>query len=493
MTTPRYPSLFQLNTRVRMTELSWQLGRRATLDDLPDADLDQWAAEGFDWIWLLTVWQTGEAGRRISQTHPGWLEEFRETLPDLTLDDVGGSGFAITGYTVSRELGGDEALARLRTRLKQRGLRLMLDFVPNHMALDHPWVQSHPEYFISGTEEDLIQQPENYVRIGGANGERIFAHGRDPNFAGWPDTLQLDYTRPETQAAMRQELVRISGQCDAVRCDMAMLVLPEIFERTWGKTPPPFWPQAIAEVRAAHPDFCLMAEVYWDMEWQLQQLGFDYAYDKRLYDRLHDGDAKPVRQHLLAPLNYQDKLARFLENHDEQRAATVFPWQKHKAAAVVTYLTPGLRFFHHGQFEGFLKRIGPHLLRGPDEPVNVVIQRFYSQLLEILRRSTVRDGRWTLLESQPAWDGNWTWEDCIAFVWQHGNDSPLLIAVNFSDHQSQCRVALPIEDLASSSWQLADLLSEDCYERRGAELASTGLFLDLAPWQAAVYECSRVA
>ena len=149
------------------------------------------------------------------------------------------------------------------------------------------------------------------------------------------------------------ELLKIAGQCDGVRCDMAMLVLPEVFEKTWDVTVPrSFWPRATGKVRERFPGFCFMAEVYWDLEWTLQQQGFDYTYDKRLYDRLLKGDPRPVREHFLADMKYQEHLARFLENHDEPRAATVFSSEVHRAAAVVTYFSPGLRFFHQGQMEG---------------------------------------------------------------------------------------------------------------------------------------------
>src|SRR4051794_31122260 len=118
MTKPLYPSLYQINTRVWLTELSEKLGRRASLDDIPDAELDRLATMGFDWIWMLSVWQTGLVGQRISRSNPEWRHEFQETLPDLRDEDIPGSGFAITGYTVHQNLGGDAALARLRGRLR---------------------------------------------------------------------------------------------------------------------------------------------------------------------------------------------------------------------------------------------------------------------------------------------------------------------------------------------------------------------------------------
>lgn len=325
MTGSRYPLLYQINTRVWLTALSATLGRRATLDDVPDAELDRLARMGFDWVWLLSVWQTGPEARRVSRDNAEWRREFEQTLPDLAADDIGGSGFAITGYSVHTDLGGDAALARLRERLRGRGLRLMLDFVPNHVGLGHPWIGDHPDYFIRGTELDLALAPHDYTWVKRRDGDVLLAHGRDPYFPGWPDTLQLDYANPATQEAMIGELLGIAARCDGVRCDMAMLVLPEVFERTWVRRAAPFWPAATRRVRERVPGFLFMAEVYWDLEWTLQQQGFDYAYDKRLYDRLREGHARPVREHLHAGLDYQDKLARFLENHDEPRGGGDVP------------------------------------------------------------------------------------------------------------------------------------------------------------------------
>jgi len=327
----------------------------------------------------------------------------------------------------------DDALARLRERLRQRGMRLILDFVPNHVAPDHHWVEQHPDFFVAGTEEKLAAEPQNYRRFG----ERVLAYGRDAYFAGWPDTLQLNYGNPALQEALLGELARIARQCDGVRCDMAMLVLPEVFQRTWGIAPAPFWPRATAAVRAQVPGFLFIAEVYWDLEWTLQQQGFDYTYDKRLYDRLEHRAARPVREHLRAGLDFQDRLARFLENHDEPRAAATFTPEVHRAAAVITFLTPGLRFFHQGQREGRKVRISMHLGRGPEE----------------LRR---------------------------------------LVAVNYAGYQSQCYVKLPWKDLAGRRWRLRDRLGTAAYERDGADLATRGLYFDMPAWGYHAFEVSPI-
>lgn len=489
---PAQPSLYQINTRVWLTGMAAAPGRRATLDDVPDVELDRLRDLGFDWIWLLSVWQTGPAARAISRTNPGWRREFVATLPDLGDDDIAGSGFAIQDYAVHRDLGGPAALARLRGRLAQRGLKLMLDFVPNHMAPDHPWVGDHPDWFVGGNESDLDRAPQNYCRVQTKGGPRVLAYGRDPYFDGWPDTLQLNYGNPATRQAMTGELERIATQCDGVRCDMAMLVLPDVFERTWGLRAELFWPKATEAVRRRHPHFLFMAEVYWDLEWTLQQQGFDYAYDKRLYDRLREGHARPVREHFHAGLDYQGRLARFLENHDEPRAAATFPPGMHEAAALITFLSPGLRFFHQGQLTGWTKRISPHLVRAPQEPVNPQLQEFYARLLNVLRQPVVRDGQWQLLNCRPAWDGNWTWDCYVAFAWHGPGDERLLVTVNYAANRSQCRVQLPFTDLGTGRWQLRDLMGDAAHERDGGELQSRGLYLDEAPWSACAFSLTKV-
>ena len=342
MGTSRYPVLYQINTRVWLTELSATLGRRATLDDIPRPR--NW----IDWPRRASIGSGYSASGRPVRPH----RKSRGIMPSGNMNSRRHcrtcvrkislvSGFAITGYTVHTQLGGDAALARLRARLRKRNLKLMLDFVPNHMGIGHPWVDDHPEYFVHGSEIDQVLAPQNYTLVKRRKGDLLLAYGRDPYFSGWPDTLQLNYANPATQEAMIGELVKISGQCDGVRCDMAMLVLPDVFDRTWGHTAPLFWPAAIQRVRDRSPEFLFMAEVYWDMEWTLQQQGFDYTYDKRLYDRLREGHARPVRDHFHAELDYQNKLARFLENHDEPRAAATFPLDKHLAAAVLSFLSPG--------------------------------------------------------------------------------------------------------------------------------------------------------
>jgi glycosidase len=489
---PRYPSLFQINTRVWLQRLSREAGKPITLADIDDTTLDGFAEMGFDWIWLLSVWQIGAAGRTVSRDNPQWRAEFQAVLPDLTEDDICGSGFAITGYTVNETLGGEAGLMQFREKLARRGIKLMLDFVPNHTAPDHPWVKTHSDYYIEGNEEALAAAPQNYLRVDTGRGPEMLAYGRDPNFPGWPDTLQLNYANRELLSARIDALVGIAGKCVGVRCDMAMLLLPEIFQRTWGITPEPFWPKAIPAVHTRYPDFTFIAEVYWDLEWTLQQQGFDYCYDKRLYDRLRDGHAAPIRGHLLAGLDYQDKLARFLENHDEPRAASEFPWPQHQAGAIITFLSPGLRFFHQGQFEGARVRVPTHLCRGPIEQTNPEVAAFYAQLLQILKTGVFRDGAWSQIQPQPAWSGNWTSDGFVAYAWADEAGGRHLVVVNYAGHQGQCRLPLPFPELRGMPVRLTHIMGTEVHDRDGTELVDPGLFIDHGPWHFNVFALQAI-
>jgi glycosidase len=485
---PTYPSLYQINTRVFLGDLSRRLGRRATLKDVPDDELDGLANIGFDWVWFLGVWQTGPAGREVSLRNPEWRREYQQLLPDFQEEDVCGSCFAIMNWSVHTDFGGNSELASLRDRIHARGMKLMLDFVPNHTAPDHAWVHQHPEFYVHGTEEQLGRETHNYIRVQTVDGPAVLAFGRDPYFPGWPDTLQLNYAEPALRDAMASELENIAGLCDGVRCDMAMLILPEVFERTWGQRPEPFWPMAIPRVRSRYPDFVFMAEVYWDLEWTLQQQGFNYTYDKRLYDRLLGGPARPVRDHLRADMDFQKRSARFLENHDEPRAASVFTPEKHKAAAVLTFLCPGLRFIHQGQVEGRTKRIPVHLGRGPVEPTDTDLSNFYERLLACVHRPEIRDGEWQLLEGLQAWEDNWTSDCFISFAWSLEGRPRVLVVVNYAPHRSQCYMRIPWSELGGWSLRLKDLMGTEVYERNGLEVLTKGLYLDLPAWGFNVFE-----
>lgn len=472
-------TLYQVNTRALLTDLSVNRSQPSNLDDIPDQLLDSWKEHGFEWIWLLGVWQTGLAAQSVSRSNPAWRHEYQTTLPNLREEDIEGSCFAIVDYQTHTRLGGDAALLRLRKRLHDRGMRLMLDFVPNHMALDHPWIASHPECFVHGSEDRMRNEPLNFFKA--YTGE-ILAHGKDPYFDGWPDTAQLDYSHPKTIQMMSQELARIAKLCDGVRCDMAMLILPDVTQRTWGSPALPFWKENIERIKENNPGFCFLAEVYWDREWDLQQLGFDYCYDKRLYDRVIHEAAEPIRLHLLAELDYQNRLARFLENHDEKRACETMTSDRHRAAAIITYLSPGMKFFHEGQLEGRRVKISPHLIRRPTEDTNIELQSFYEKLLELLKEDFFRTGRWMLLDGKPAWPGDESYVRVINFRWKGDDGRHLIVSVNFSERPASVRLRVSIDRTCASDVVLRDWFTGTRMHLHRGQIFNPGLELNLDPW-----------
>src|SRR3974390_1367607 len=272
---PRYPTVYEINTWTWLSDLSRRHGRRIDLSSVPAAEWDAVAKYGFDAVWLMGVWERSPAGIAIANQNKGLLDDFRRALPDFRLEDNVGSPYCVRRYVVDQHLGGPEGLAVARKELSKRGMNLLLDFVPNHVAPDHPWAREHPEYFLRGIGDDVRRDPASFVEINGV----VFARGRDPFFPAWPDVLQLNAFQPGLRQAVIETLSDIAGQSDGVRCDMAMLLLNSVFERTWGGRAGPkpateYWGDIISAIKQAHPDFRFIAEAYWDLEWELQQKRF---------------------------------------------------------------------------------------------------------------------------------------------------------------------------------------------------------------------------
>lgn len=483
---PKHPVIHEINTWVWLGELGRKLGRPATLATVPPEEWDRLAAAGFDAVWLMGVWERSPAGIEISMRNPGLLEDFHRALPDFTAADNVGSPYCVRRYVVDDHLGGPSGLAAAREMLRERGLRLILDFVPNHVAPDHPWVAAHPDRFIRGNPDDLRNDPAAFVEIGGG----VFARGRDPFFPAWPDVLQLNAFHPDLRRAAIGTLAEIADQCDGVRCDMAMLMLNSVFGRTWGARAgalpaDDYWRAVIPAIHARRPDFRFIAEAYWDLEWELQQQGFDHCYDKRLYDRMEHGDSEDVQQHLRADAAYQQGMVRFIENHDEPRAAAAFPDGKGRAAAVAILTLPGAKLLHEGQCEGFKVRLPVFLARRPDEAADPALADFYRKLLSETRGDAFRDGEWRLCERH-GWPGDSTCRQVLAWCWRHGDERHLVV-INFHPDPARARVEVPWDDLRGRTWRLDDPLSGASYDRSGDELRDGGLYFALEPWQAHLF------
>jgi hypothetical protein len=466
MTWPDAPVVYEIDTWPWLAHFGVDLG------DVPAEVWEATLPPGTDAVWLMGVWERSPAGVAIAAADEGLQRSFRQALPDLSPSDVVGSPYCVHRYVVDERLGGPDGLARARAALRARGVRLILDYVPNHVAPDHPAVTSHPSWFIRGDASDLARDPAAWFSAG----EHVIARGRDPYFPPWPDVAQLNAFEPDLRAATVDALDDIAAQCDGIRCDMAMLFTNEVFARTWGAHAGPvpsvdFWPAVISALRGTHPDVVLIAEAYWDMEWTLQQQGFDFCYDKRLYDRLAHENAEAVRKHLTAERSFQDRLLRFIENHDEPRAATAFPGGRDRAAAVTVATLPGATMWHDGQADGFRQHLPVFLGRRPAEPESAESRAFYQRLLAVV--AGMRRGAWTLLE--PAHD------DVLAWAW-HDSTPHHVTVVNLSERPAQALLTLPWSSLQGRTWRLVDLLSGRTFDRSGDEMAGDGLYVDLPAW-----------
>jgi len=521
---PPNPLVYEINIRVWMRELSRRLGYSMQLDSIPEAELERLEELGVDAVWLMGAWTTGPKAREVARTHPALQQEYRSALSDFTVEDCAGSPYAVSSYTVPAELGGAAGLASLRERLARKKMGLILDFVCNHTACDHHFVESNPEAFTQGTEQDLTAQPDCFFRAG--NG-MIIAHGRDPFFPPWTDTAQINYAQPPGREMALNKLFMIAEQCDGVRCDMAMLILPYILKQTWGQRlganpiEKSFWREAIPAVLARYPQFLFIAESYWSKEAELQREGFHFTYDKALYDRLLHSDIHGAREHLRADLSYQKHCTRFVENHDEGRAAQSFGGARSIAAAAASFFTPGMKLVHEGQLEGRRIKVPVQLTRRADEPENAEIAVAYRRLLAVLNDPMLQHGNYREIDVVPAGYGDRTNEVMIAFLWTpNGGGSSgassatmnavadstnvsgsgfhcpprarkvaVLVVINLGGSRAYARIPLP-QDICAQDRQYVfdDRFAGKRYDREGAELNYPGLYVALESYQPHLFE-----
>jgi hypothetical protein len=483
--------VYEINTWIWLSELSTHLGHSITLANVPDAVLDSFRDLGFDAIWLMGVWERSPRGREIARSLTDLQPEYARALPGYTADDVVGSPYAVHRYEVDSVLGGRVGLAALRARLRERGLKLLLDYVPNHVAVDHPWTTEQPQMFINGTLDDLITNLTHYYAV--TTGGAILAHGRDPYFAPWGDTVQIDAFSPTARDQARKTLLDIGSQCDGVRCDMAMLMLNHVFSQTWHRPPPPieFWDDIIPTVRAQYPDFLFMAEAYWETEAELHTHEFDAVYDKRLYDRLRDSDAADVRDHLLGEFSYQSGLVRFIENHDEMRAVVAFGNERSRAAAILTTLLPGTRLLHEGQLDGRRIKVPVQLGRRLEEAPDIALRAFYTTLLHEAAQAPYHDGVFMMLAANSILGHDPGRESLVAFAWALADDWRIVI-VNDGFQPVKARILLPNPAWSGpDQWRITDALTGDVVTLRGDELLVSGLSVSLKAYGAFIVTVSR--
>ena len=464
--------LYEISTR------SWikQFGETATLQDVPPAYWDNLIEQGFEYVWLMGIWKTNVSSIERYCFHPNLTAHYDRVAEEWQREDVWGSPYAIEDYVVHERVGTEIELLLLKQKLNQRGLKLILDFVPNHFNAHSGLVNEHPNIFLKGSEADLQNDPSTYYTQGG----QIFAHGRDPHFPAWTDTVQVDYYNPDTHAFMTQKLHDIAVLCDGVRCDMSMLMLPDIFHQTWQRgasQPRDFWQSAIAELKA-DKEFVFIAEAYWDREAQLQELGFDYCYDKALLDLLLSENHDGLHHHLARGNGWFSGAITFLENHDEERSLSSLGFEKSRSAAVLASTLPGIHLFFDGQFAGARHRVPVQLALDASEQKCVCIQAqeegcycqkvFYKSLLDALQHPAFM-GDWVMVES-----GH---HQVYAWVWSKGNEK-CLVCTNYGHDFLRIHLSVSFQ-----VWK--DLLND---EKQPNYLSQDGdrLTIDLPPFRAVI-------
>lgn len=464
--------IYEINALTWLAGLSAREGRPVTLGTVPPEDWDRIAAYGMSHVWLMGVWKRSALGARIfreSEEFERFRPTFDRALPGWTEADLAGSPYSVAAYEPDARVGTWADVDAAREALARRGIGLMLDFVPNHTAPDHPWATEHPEYYVELSGEGI--DPGAVTLVNG----RPLARGRDPYFPPWTDTLQLDYRKPETRRAVIAEMARVARHCDALRCDMAMLLLNNVFTRTWGGSAPraEFW----AEARAGLPGVALVAEAYWGLEPRLLALGFDYAYDKAAYDLFLSAPASALLRHLEANAGRLHKLVHFTENHDEPRAAAAFPAHRYTPALVLAATLPGTWLCHHGQAGGGRVRHPVQLGRASAEPVDARIAEIHARVLAA-RKALGPGAAFDLLPVHPVHDQ--TAVHIVAYTLRTDR-AFMLVAVNLSEALAQGQIPLGGLD-RSRSYRLTDLMDGAEYWRQG--LHWPGLHVILAPGQA---------
>ncbi len=489
---PRNPSLYEINCRVWLQTLSCQVGHRISLAQVPQEEWVRLRDLGMDIVWLMGVWLPSPQGIRIARSHPDLQDAYRQALPDFSPDDVIGSPYAIADYRLDPSLGTEEDLTQVRENMRKAGIGLVLDFVPNHTARDHPWVRAHPERYVHSQDPSDFLPGASFETRCTDGTKRWVAHGRDPYFPAWTDTAQIFPLSSETREAVAKQLLRIARFCDGLRCDMAMLVRNRIFEQTWktwveakGHRIPEreYWDEVLAPLKAEHPDFLLMAEVYWGLEPELLQAGFDYVYDKAGYDRLRACDMMGYKQGIAEEAEERYRRVRFLENHDEDRLAAAFPAKAFQTTAVLHALSPGLRLFHHGQLEGLKIRLPVQLGREPDEEPDPDVAAFYQRLLAVTREPVFKKGEGFVLSAVPAFEGDEGFQPLVGFAYRHDEEIGIA-AVNQSEQTASGYFRFP-----RGFWQgcsgveLRDRLTEpeEVYVREPEALEAEGLYVRLEP------------
>ncbi len=394
--------LIAKNAFVWLDQLSKQYNRQIrTLDQIPDAELENMARWGITGLWLIGLWERSQASKEIKH---------RMGNPDAVA-----SAYSLWDYSIAVALGGEPALENLKTRAWRVGIRMASDMVPNHTGIDSKWMAEHPDWFLqrptspypsySYTSQNLSADSRMQVfledhyydksdaavtfKYVGQNGEtRIIYHGNDGTSLPWNDTAQLDYINPAAREAVIQTIFRVARQFPIIRFDAAMTLAKRHIKRLWfpepgsgegiasrseyGMTreefdrimPNEFWREVVDRAATEVPDTLLLAEAFWMMEgYFVRTLGMHRVYNSAFMVMLRDERNAEYREVIKNTLEFEPEILKryvnFLSNPDEKTAVEQFgKTDKYFGIMTLCATLPGLPMLGHGQVEGYTEKYG---------------------------------------------------------------------------------------------------------------------------------------
>lgn len=476
------PHILEINTRAWLRRLEAKHGRRFALHEIPDEYWREFKAQGFDAVWMMGVWTPSPKAAEIARSLTDIQNQIRQINPDFKTEDIIASPYAVYEFEPAADLGGRESLKKLREKLNGMGMALFLDFVSNHTAIDAPAVSQAPDLYINTGMETPHAHKDWFFQ----NDKGVWvAYGRDPYFAPWTDTAQLNYFNPNTREFMLQNLLKVADMCDGVRCDMAMLSLNKVHRDTWwefigGNLPKQeFWSVALERVREKYPEFVFVAEVYWGLEWEIQEMGFDYTYDKVLYDRLRFSTPENIKGHLGAEHLFQMRSIRFTANHDEEESLKAFGREKSLAASTIIATLPGARMIYLFQMMGHPARVPIQYVADTFEE-DAPILAYYSKLLQIASQPVFHGGQWSLAAVSASAEEEWSFLNVLCWTWKQMNTASTVI-INYSDQPSKCLLKIK-----TPSSRLREEFS-------GGEIAvsdeekTRGILVELKPFESKIF------
>lgn len=469
-----------------------------SLKDIPDTEFNDWQSMGFNWIWLCGAWQIGENIIHHDLTDKILLDRYKEILPDWTEEDVVGYPLCIYKYSVNPRLGTVDDLIWFRKELSIRGIKLMLDFVPNDTAIDAPEMSSHPDFYIRSLIKPRNDKFDSSRFMEKNNG---VAYGAGKWMPPIRFTAQLNFFRNDVREYQINRMVQVSDLCDGFRIHLAQYLINANFAEYWTQelfTPQSpnyvdvdfknpqneFWLNAITRIRNQNPNFVLIAESYgYENQASLLNSGFNYVYEKELLDKLVFSDVNGFRNMIFNnKFITSKKMVHFVENHDEVRVLHRF-WKNEKmacAGSAALLTLPGIRLFYFHQWLGYMNQVDVNLRRCFKPSTNATIAQFYKRLFRILDTNAIRYGNWYPLVVHNS-------ESIIAWKWIK-DDQHILVTVNINNVKSGGWIICDDVPENQKEVQFRELITHTIFMRNPNEMKSKGLNVILDEYQTQIFE-----